>query len=380
MAYFSSKRTVFCRLPGHNAFAETLRGVNVKKYGKLSYTAVSALFAILFMISGTTANAALCDASQLVPLGSAAGISLSTEGVLVVGLSGVKTGDETAYPARDAGLCEGDVIVSIDGTQINSAEDLQKSMENAGTEVTVTVKRSGNELTFPVRPVKTEDGLVRIGVWIRDNMLGIGTLTFYDPESGVYGALGHGINEKSSGQLLSIAGGDLLRSKIEGVKRGEVGTPGELQGTYEPESKIGTVLFNTASGIFGRLDQTPSARPVPVARACDVKLGDAKILSCVGGSEPKTYSIRICALYRTGDAGNRDMLIEVTDKELIETTGGIVQGMSGSPIIQNGAIVGAVTHVLVNNPRKGYGILIENMLSAYVEGGSQTISGNYIAA
>ena len=352
----------------------------MKKYGKVTWKIGSALLCVMIMVSGMTAEAALCDAERLIPLGSAAGISLSTEGVLVVGLSGVKCGEETVYPARDAGICEGDVIVSIDGAPIDSAEDLQKSMGNAGTQITVIVKRSGTELNFTVSPVKTEEGLVRIGVWIRDNMLGIGTLTFYDPESGVYGALGHGINEKNSGQLLSIAGGDLLRSKIEGVKRGEVGTPGELQGTYEPESKIGSVLSNTASGIFGRLDQTPGSRALPVAHACDVKLGEAKILSCVNGSEPKEYSIRICALYRTGDAGNRDMLIEVTDKALIETTGGIVQGMSGSPILQDGKIVGAVTHVLVNNPRKGYGILIENMLNAYEEGSGQTVAGGYIAA
>lgn len=345
MALFSSKRAVFCRRHGHNAVAETLRGVNVKKYGKLSIRAVSAVFAILLILSGTAVNAALCDAQQLIPMGNAAGISLSTEGVLIVGLSGVKTDGETVYPARDAGLCEGDIIVSIDGMQIDSAEDLQKSMENADEEVRITVRRGENELTFPVCPVKTGDGLVRIGVWIRDNMLGIGTLTFYDPESGVYGALGHGINEKNSGQLLCIAGGDLLLSRIEGVKRGEVGTPGELQGTYEPESRIGTVISNTASGIFGKLDQAPSAQPMQIAHACDVRLGEAKILSCIAGSEPKLYSIRICALYRFGENGNRDMLIKVTDKALLEATGGIVQGMSGSPIIQDGKFIGAVTHV-----------------------------------
>ena len=352
----------------------------MKKYGKLKWKICSALLCALVMVSGITADAALCDAERLIPLGSAAGISLSTEGVLIVGLSGVKSGGETVYPARDAGLCEGEIIVSINGTPINTAEDLQKSMESSEPQITVVVKRGGTEMTFPVSPVKTEEGLVRIGVWIRDNMLGIGTLTFYDPESGIYGALGHGINEKNSGQLLSIAGGDLLRSKIEGVKRGEVGTPGELQGTYEPESKIGNVLSNTASGIFGKLDQAPGSRALPVAHACDVKLGEAKILSCVNGSEPREYSIRICALYRAGDAGNRDMLIEVTDKSLIDTTGGIVQGMSGSPILQDGKIVGAVTHVLVNNPRKGYGILVENMLNAYEEGSGQTVAGGYIAA
>ena len=352
----------------------------MKKYGKFGIQVICAVWCALIMASGAAANAALCDASQLVPLGTAAGISLSTEGVLVVGLSGVKSSDETVYPARDAGICEGDLIVSINGVQINCAEDLQKSMGGDGEQLMVTVRRGGDEMTFPVSPVRTEEGLVRIGVWIRDNMLGIGTLTFYDPESGIYGALGHGINEKNSGQLLSIAGGDLLRSTIEGVKRGEAGTPGELQGTYEPESRIGSVLANTAAGIFGILDQAPDARAVPLTRASDVKLGDAKILSCVDGGEPREYSIRICALYRMGDAGNRDMLIEVTDKDLIEKTGGIVQGMSGSPIIQNGCIVGAVTHVLVNNPCKGYGIFIENMLSAYEEESGQTVAGNYIAA
>lgn len=357
-----------------------MRGVNVKKNGALRYRTAFTVLAVLILFSGATANAALWDASQLIPLGNAAGISLSTEGVLIVGLSGVKTGNDTVYPARDAGLCEGDVIVSIDGTQIDTAGELQTKLAQAGEESSITVKRDGKELTFPVRPVKTEEGSVRIGVWIRDNMLGIGTLTFYDPESGVYGALGHGINDKNSGHLLSIAGGDLLRSTIEGVKRGESGTPGELQGTYEPQARIGSVLSNTPAGIFGKLDEVPSGRPVPVARTGDVRLGEASILSCVAGCEPKMYSIRICALYRTGETGNRDMLIEVTDKALLETTGGIVQGMSGSPILQNGAIVGAVTHVLVNNPRKGYGILIENMLHSYGTTGETTFSGNCIAA
>ncbi|MBS7316134.1 MAG: PDZ domain-containing protein [Clostridiaceae bacterium] len=317
----------------------------MKKNRALRYRTAFTVLAVLLLFSCVTANAALCDASQLIPLGNAAGISLSTEGVLIVGLSGVKTGNDTVYPARDAGLCEGDVIVSIDGTQIDTVGELQTKLAEAREESSITVKRDGKELTFPVRPVKTEEGSVRIGVWIRDNMLGIGTLTFYDPESGVYGALGHGINDKNSGHLLSIEGGDLLHSTIEGVKRGESGTPGELQGTYEPQARIGSVFSNTAAGIFGELDEAPSGRPVPVARTGDVRLGEASILSCVAGCEPKTYSIRICALYRTGEMGNRDMLIEVTDKALLETTGGIVQGMSGSPILQNGAIVGAVTHV-----------------------------------
>ena len=350
------------------------------KFGKNNWKKCTALLCVLIMTSGMTANAALCDAERLVPMGNAAGISLSTEGVLVVGLSGVKTGEETVYPARDAGLCEGDVILAIDDMPVHTAEDLQKSMTSCGDQIVVTVKRGDEEIRLTVVPVKSEEGLVRIGVWLRDNMLGIGTMTFYDPESGIYGALGHGINEKSSGQLLSIDGGDLLKSTIEGVKRGEAGTPGELQGTYEPDSKIGNVLSNTSSGIFGKLDQAPASRTLPVAHGSDIKLGDAKILSCVDGCEPREYSIRICALYRSGEAGNRDMLIEVTDKALIEKTGGIVQGMSGSPIIQDGKLIGAVTHVLVNNPQKGYGILVENMLRAYEDDSGQTVAGNYIAA
>ena len=353
----------------------------MKKFGKSSARALASFLCVLLLSCGSAANAALCDAAQLIPLGNAAGISLSTEGVLVVGLSGVQDGDATRDPARDAGICEGDLILSIDGTPIHTAADLQQSMEKAGEQTEITVRRDGNELTFTVEPIQTEDGLTRIGIWIRDSMLGIGTLTFYDPQSGVYGALGHGINEKNSGDLLSIAGGDLLQSTIESVKRGEVGTPGELQGTFEPESKIGSVLTNTTAGIFGMLTHAPEGKAIPVAKRDQVKLGEAEILSSVEGGGPCRYDIRICALYRTDDGNHRDMLIEVTDPDLIEKTGGIVQGMSGSPILQDGKIIGAVTHVLIHNPRKGYGILIENMLSAYDAGEDrQTADWNRIAA
>ncbi len=380
MPFFVVKSAVYSRLRGHTAYAETLRGGNVKNRLRIRTKVLPALLCAAMILSHTAAHAALQDARRLVPLGSAAGISLSTEGVLVVGLSGVRCGEEMQYPARDAGICEGDMIVSIDGDPVRTAEELQRCMERTDGQRSVTVRRGGETLTVSVTPVKSEEGLVRMGVWIRDNMLGIGTLTFFDPESGVYGALGHGINEKNSGELLSIAGGDLLHSRIEGVKRGETGTPGELQGSYEPDRRIGSVLSNTSLGIFGKLDHAPEARPVPVAHRDEIKLGEAKILTCTDGCGPREYSIRICALYRTGETGNRDMLIEVTDRSLLETTGGIVQGMSGSPILQDGMLIGAVTHVLVNNPTKGYGVLIENMLQAAEESHYETTMGYGYAA
>jgi stage IV sporulation protein B len=316
-------------------------------------------------------NAALADARELIPMGQAAGISLSTEGVVVVGLSTVTNSDGTYSPAKDAGILEGDVIIAVGDKKIESAADLTACVEKAGDCVSIHVRRGGEELCIDLTPARSEDGKARIGVWIRENMLGIGTITFYDPATGIYGALGHGINEKSSGKLVFIQGGELLHSEIESVKRGESGTPGELQGSYEPGNPIGSVLENTSSGVFGKLNTAPRGQSLPIAGADTVQLGKATILTCVDGSEPQEYEIRIKALYRGGEAGNRDMLIEVTDKALIEKTGGIVQGMSGSPILQNGRIVGAVTHVLVGDPKKGYGILIENMLDAY---GAQTMA------
>ena len=324
----------------------------------------AALLSAVLTISCIPARAALTDAQRLVPLGTAAGIRLETEGVLVVGLSGVQAGEETVFPARDAGILEGDMLRTVNGAPIHSAEELQSALEQSAGPVQLELLRDGEALTLQAEPVPGGDGKPRLGVWIRDSVLGIGTLTFYDPETGAYGALGHGIGGKDAGGLLEIRGGELLHAEIGGVKRSASGDPGELQGSYEPGQPIGSISANTEAGIFGVLYQAPEGKTIPVAPRDAVHLGDAKILTCIEGGEAQTYSIRICALYHTAEAGHRDMLIEVTDRTLLEKTGGIVQGMSGSPILQDGAIVGAVTHVLVNNPAKGYGIRIEHMLEA----------------
>lgn len=328
----------------------------------------AAAICLLLFWSGNSTYAALQDAERLIPLGQTAGISLAMEGVKVVGLSAVQTANGVCYPAKDAGIQEGDILLSINGTPIDRAEDMQSILQAAAGDVSVRLCRGETELELMIRPETAEDGRIRIGVWVRDDLLGIGTLTFYDPESGKYGALGHGINDQESGKLVEINGGDLLHSAVEGVKRGCAGTPGELQGSFEPEARIGSVEKNTSSGIFGQLEGTPDGTYYPVAKPGDVELGEATILSCVAGEEVREYAIRIAALYHGETEGHRDMLIEVTDPDLIAVSGGIVQGMSGSPILQNGAIVGAVTHVLVNEPTKGYGILIGNMLEAELAG------------
>ena len=336
----------------------------MKKNKTIAAAVISTFLWTAVTVTGPAAHAALTDAQRLVPLGIAAGISLETEGVLVVGLSGVSEGEETRYPARDAGVREGDMILAVGDREVRTAEELQSALEQADAPTELTLRRNGSSLTLPVDPVRDGEGGARIGVWIRDSILGIGTLTFYDPETGSYGALGHGISGKNTGHPLAVGGGDLLHGSIGGVRRGSAGKPGELLGSYEPDRRIGSITANTEAGIFGTLEQVPEGHVLPVADEDAVHLGAAEILTCVEGDEPQRYGIRICALYHGAEAEHRSLLIEVTDRTLLEKTGGIVQGMSGSPILQDGRIVGAVTHVLVNNPAKGYGIRIGSMLRA----------------
>lgn len=300
------------------------------------------------------------SARMLVPVGHTVGIKLFARGVVVVKLSDGHT------PAKSSGLEKGDVIVKCSGVSVTSTEQFQAMLQkNGDTPTDLQVQRYGKNMTVEVLPSQNDAGVFCIGAWIRDSMAGIGTMTFCDPDTGAFGALGHGIADTDTALLMPFSSGSILPSTVKAVKRGEVGAAGELRGDFDLNANLGDLYANTNSGIFGTLanDVAPEALgdAVPVATAEQIHTGPATILSNVQGDEVKEYDIEILKV-TPGAADGRDLVLCVKDPALIAATGGIVQGMSGSPILQDGKLVGAVTHVLLNDPTKGYGIFIENML------------------
>ena len=303
----------------------------------------------------------------LIPLGKAVGIKLFADGVLIVATSDVEVQGKKVSPAKDCGLKDGDLLLRINDQKIESTEHLQSLLqENGNAKATLSVKRGDKTLNVSARPVVCGDGVCRLGAWIRDSMAGIGTLTYYDPASGAYGALGHGITDVDTHQLMPLSSGSIMETTVRAVKKGTRGDPGELKGDFSVQRDVGTVSANTEGGIFGTVEDQSflqDAKAFPVASAGEVTVGKATILATVNDSDTQEYEVEIVKLY-DGSQPTRNLLLRVTDRRLLDTTGGIVQGMSGSPILQNGKFVGAVTHVLVNDPRQGYGILMENMLHA----------------
>lgn len=324
----------------------------------------AALALVCLLCAGPSADAAEVSAGtrMLVPVGHTVGIKLFSRGVLVVKLS------EGGTPAKECGLQTGDVIVSCGGTSVNSTEQFQSLLQENGQSPTdLQVRRGDQSVTLSVSPEQNEQGQYSIGAWIRDSMAGIGTVTYYDPATGDFGALGHGITDTDTALLMPFSSGSVLPSTVKAVKKGTAGSAGELRGDFDLTQDIGTLSANTTSGIFGTAQTCPEAwssnQALPAASASEIQEGPAQILSNVEGDTVRSYDIEILNV-NCGAADGREMVISVTDPELIAATGGIVQGMSGSPILQNGKIVGAVTHVLLNDPTKGYGISIENMLAA----------------
>lgn len=311
---------------------------------------------------GHPVQAAALEAEQLVPVGHTIGIKLFAEGVVVIGLAEVETGSGVLSPGAECGLQVGDVIEAANGRDVESSEQFAALLQ-CGGRVDLDVSRNGRELTLAAQPVLGTDGTWRLGAWIRDSMAGIGTVTFYDPATGSFGALGHGITDTDTGLLMPLGDGSVMRASVKAVKRGSAGDPGELKGSFDLAHDLGDLYANTEQGVFGAMEPCgfTQGSALPVAKAGEVHTGPATILSNVSGDCVETYDIEIIRVLDS--TGVQNLLLQVTDPALIEQTGGIVQGMSGSPIIQDGKIAGAVTHVMVNEPTKGYGILIENMLA-----------------
>ena len=296
-------------------------------------------------------------AELLIPVGRIIGLHIRDDTLTVAAFD-----DAYGSCAKDAGLKIGDEIVTLNGTDVKSVTDVRSLLDRCSGDVELTVRRSGKRSTVTVTPRQTAQG-PRLGVCLRQGIAGIGTVTFYDPETGLFGTLGHGVSD-GKGKLLPMKTGSIFDARILSVKKGKCGDPGQLKGSAEADNTLGTVLRNTPQGVFGISKQGWKGEPMPVAAYEEISAGPATIRATVSGDSVQEYSVEILKIYPQSRSDGRNFLVRVTDPELLSATGGIVQGMSGSPIIQNGKLVGAVTHVLVNDPTRGYGIFIENMLAA----------------
>ena len=296
--------------------------------------------------------------------GTPFGIKLYTDGVLVVSLEDVDTAAGRVNPAAAAGVCVGDTVVAVNGRKLITSRQLSQHInECKGQKITLRLRRDGVEFDAAFTPVRPRDESgYKAGMWVRDSAAGVGTLTFYDPATGVFGGLGHPVCDVDTGRQMALSTGELVPARIFGIEKGRSGAPGELNGCFEPGS-LGKLTQNRQNGVYGVLTTYPlGAQSLPVARRQQVQEGAAEIWTTVDGVKAQRYTVQIEQVRYSGLSATRNLVVRVTDPRLLEKTGGIVQGMSGSPIVQNGKLVGAVTHVLVDDPTRGYGIFAETML------------------
>lgn len=303
------------------------------------------------------------------PCGTPFGMELFTNGILVIGTAAISTAEGDRNPAQEAGLQEGDLITAIDGAPVFRTVDLKAALHSSdGRALTLTVQRDERELTCPLQPVKSDfDGNYQGGIWVRDSTAGIGMVTFYDAETGHFAGLGHGICDIDTANLMPLRQGAVMPVCISGVTKGTSGTAGSLKGYFTAEASTGVVLENTEQGVYGTLTAEPvSTEALPIAYKQEITTGAAEILTTIDGTKPERYAVEIQKIDLQNTQG-KHMVLQITDSRLLAKTGGIVQGMSGSPILQNGRLVGAVTHVLLQDSTKGYGIFAETMLG-HMEG------------
>ncbi|HAM80285.1 SpoIVB peptidase [Ornithinibacillus bavariensis] len=334
--------------PGDSQLIYTMAGVPIKKV-----------------------NVSVLKDVKVIPGGQSIGVQLQTLGVLVVGHHLVNGDNGTLSPGEDANIKVGDVIMEMNGKEIEEMNDVKPIVEESGKKsmpVKIKVKRGKETFTTELSPVlDKKESEYRIGLYIRDSAAGIGTMTFFEPKSKKYGALGHVISDMDTKKPIEIHDGTIVRSTVTSIQKGNNGTPGEKQAKFSiKENKIGTITKNSPFGIFGQLDDQirngKYDKPMPIALSHEVKEGPAKILTVIDGEKVEEYDVEIVSSVPQKSPATKGMVIQITDPKLLEATGGIVQGMSGSPIIQNGKVVGAVTHVFVNDPTSGYGVHIEWML------------------
>ena len=326
---------------------------------KRKIRAVSAILLTVLIILALPLGIHAKKPAELIVAGVPFGIKFHTEGVIVAGLPNEKG------PAAEAGIQRGDIITAIDNEPIASAEKFAEKIKNSGGK-TLTLEYQSGSLSHSaqITPSVDESGEYKLGIWVKDSAAGIGTITFIDPETMSFAGLGHGICDGAGGEPLPLSFGSAEEVSLTGIVIGKAGAPGELRGSFAGR-KIGKLLKNDLTGVYGVLSEMPEQlekEKYPICKSSEIKEGKAYIFATVDGEGRKRYEIEIFDIVKDGK--DKNFSVRITDEDLLAKTGGIVQGMSGSPIIQNGKIIGAVTHVLVNDPTRGYGIFIENMLKA----------------
>ncbi len=313
------------------------------------------IFLLLFLFIPLSVGA---YSNKVILGGNNIGIQVNSKGVMVVGFYKVNGN----YIGSDAGLEIGDVITSINDSTISSIEELVTNLNDSNKEIGIDIGiiRNNKTLNISLKLIKDENNVYKTGIYVKDQISGIGTLTYIDPDTKIFGALGHEIIEKSSGKRLDILNGKIFKSEITGIERGSNGTPGEKSATLHNDQVLGSITENTNKGIFGTYTDSLSDELIEIADSKEITLGKAQIRTVIAGNKIETFEINILKVDHDNEIKN--ILFEIIDKDLIKQTGGVIQGMSGSPIIQNNKLIGAVTHVIVNDAHKGYGIFITTML------------------
>lgn len=318
-----------------------------------------------------TAQAPQAGENQVIPLGEAFGVKLFTDGVIVASLSDIYTADGPCCPAKEAGLLPGDYLLSAGGEPIQNNAALARYIgRSQGESILFRVRRGQEEFDAAVQPVYGE-GSFKTGMWIRDSAAGVGTLTFYDPATGGFAGLGHGICDADAGSVMTLKRGEPASVTLCGVVKGLPGQPGQLRGYFSSDQPLGRLLANNETGVYGLLEAAPQGAPVEVLERGQVRPGPVKLLATIDGSGPQQYDGEIEHV-NSKDQPTRNLVVKVTDPRLLKATGGIVQGMSGAPILQDGKLAGAVTHVFTDDPARGYGIFAQTM----VEQGRQTVQAH----
>jgi len=342
-----------------------------KKSGKRvcrtkALSAVLVIAALLcFLCGGVTVFAEENGANEenVIIGGDVFGTRISTKGVLVVGVTNFVSGGKERSPARDAGICSKDIINSVDGVEIKDSTDLISKIEKSeGKTLEISLTRDGKNMSVNIVPLLSDsDGVYRAGLWVRDSLAGIGTVTFIIPETGEFAGLGHGICDPDTGILMPVSKGSVFSVKLGDIKKGSAGEPGELRGRLA-EEKTGSITGNNYCGVCGVLSEIPQGKKsYPVALRNEVKTGKVTVVCTVDSNGPREYAAEIEKIC-DAEGKIKNFIIKITDERLLDLTGGIVQGMSGSPILQDGKLVGAITHVLIDDPTRGYGIFAQNML------------------